>query len=103
MKSVDSVPNTTPIVITREKLNKVPWPMKIIGIRTIKVVADVKIVLDKVVFSDLMTTCFREVEGFSFRSSLTLSKTIIVSFKEYPMIVRIAASELISRFTGTLK
>lgn len=51
--SVDRVPNTTPNVITREKLKRVPCPMKIIGMRTIKVVPDVKMVLDKVTFKDL--------------------------------------------------
>jgi hypothetical protein len=79
---VDKVPNTTPIVIINEKLNKVPCPKKIIGISTIRVVPEVRSVLDRVELTDFEMTSKSFISGFNNFSSLIRSKTMIVSFNE---------------------
>ena len=61
-------------------------------------VNDVKTVLDKVLETDSLITPFIQSSLLSCMPSLILSKIIIVSFKEYPIIVKTAAK--VSKFTS---
>jgi hypothetical protein len=86
------VPTRTPIIMANAKLWIISPPRKKSAKRTTRVVTEVKIVLESVSFILLLNKDGRESIVFEpFIFSLILSKTIIVSFNEYPIIVNRAA------------
>lgn len=100
MNNEESVPTRTPIVITSEKA-KIDLPPRITkASKTSNVVPDVIRVLLSVTFNEWLTTSTNFILRNTLVSSRILSKTIIVSFKEYPMIVIIAPTTWRSIWTG---
>ncbi len=86
------VPTITPIIMANAKLWMISPPRKKSEKRTTSVVREVKIVLESVSFILLLNKDGRESFAFEpFMFSLILSKTIIVSFNEYPIMVNRAA------------
>ena len=86
------VPTITPIISANAKYFITSPPKKYSITTTISVVRDVTTVLDKVWFRDKLADSYID----SFKSfcefSLNLSKITIVSFREYPTIVKNAAT-----------
>ena len=93
------MPIITPKIIAKENPFKISPPRKKIENNASKVVADVKIVLDRVSFIDwfVRSNICRSI--YFLRLSRTLSKITTVSFIEYPTIVKTAATmdKLISK------
>src|SRR5690606_18600657 len=91
MKSDEYVPIITPIINANTK-PRIDSPPKInMAKRTKKVVMEVLIVRDSVLFNARLITPATFLLGFSVRYSLILSKTTTVSLIEYPTTVKIAA------------
>ena len=81
----------TPMASATAKPRITSPPKMAIATKTKRVVADVLIVRDNVEFN--ASFIFSQISrlGYSVRYSLILSKITTVSFKEYPMMVRMAA------------
>ena len=87
MKRDESVPTTTPIVITRENAKIEGPPNRTNASKTRRVVPEVIIVRPRVTFKAWFTTSVKEDFRIIFSSSRIRSKTMIVSFNEYPIMV----------------
>ena len=90
----------TPIINANAKYLITYPPRKYNIITTINVVNDVIIVLDIVWFNDKFVISFKDIFRSFWVFSLILSNITMVSFSEYPTIVKKAATidKLISKF-----
>src|SRR5690606_19065157 len=81
----NNISNTNPLMDSPQKINIIS--------KTTIIVADVLNVRDKVVFIEWLTTSSKLPSVRPLTNSLTRSKTITVSFNEYPITVSKAATK----------